>query len=67
MDTKLTYLLAFFLMLMSCDPDSGNKSFLIENLTTKDLNVRLYQQGNTNNIDLFQNNKLNILEFSALG
>lgn len=67
MDTKIMHLLVLALMLISCDPKSSNKRFSIENLTTKDLDIILYQQGNTNTLNLFQNNTLNILEFSALG
>jgi hypothetical protein len=67
MDTKIIHLLVLALLLLSCDPKSSNKSFFIENLTTKDLNVKLYKQGNSNTLDLFQNSTLNILEFSALG
>jgi hypothetical protein len=67
MDTKIIHLLVLALLLLSCDPKSNNKSFFIENLTKKDLNVKLYKQGNSNTLDLFQNSTLNILEFSALG
>ncbi|MCF6213954.1 MAG: hypothetical protein L3J45_08015 [Flavobacteriaceae bacterium] len=67
MGTKIINLLILALLLLSCDPKSSNKSFFIKNLTTKNLNVRLYQQENDNNLDLPQNSIITILEFSALG
>lgn len=67
MGTKIMRLLVLALLLLSCDPASTRK-FFIENVTSTDFKVKLYDyQVNIDTLDLYQNNTLLFYEFIAVG
>lgn len=67
MDTKLIYLLAFVFMLMSCDPDSVEKSFMISNNSNSDIDIILYQNGGNRQLENFSKSETVIKKVSGLG
>ena len=67
MDTKLIYFFTTILLILSCDPNTREISFLIENRTTQTLKVSLFEESKENVIDIFESNKIQFLTYSALG
>lgn len=67
MDTKFIYLLGFIFLFFSCDPESVEKSFRVENNSNSDINILLYQNGENQNLDNFSNSETEIKQVSGLG
>jgi hypothetical protein len=67
MDTKIIHLLVLALLLLSCDPDSVEKSFTVKNNSNSDIDVLLYQNGENRNLNNFSNSETEIKQVSGLG
>ena len=67
MDTKLICLLAIMLLILSCDPNTREITFLIGNRTTQALTVSLFKESKENAIDIFESDTIQFLTYSALG
>jgi len=67
MDTKFLYFLAFVFLFLSCDPYSVEKSFRIKNNSNSDIDILLYQNGETRDLDNFSNSETEIKKVSGLG
>ncbi len=67
MDTKIIHLLVLALLLLSCDPHSVEKSFRIKNNSNSEIDILLYQNGETQSLDNFPNSETEIKKVSGLG
>ena len=67
MDTRDIYLLLLTLSFLSCDPNSREISFSVENKTNQTFKITLFESSKENTFDLLELSSVEFLRYGALG